>query len=250
MSLRVTSWNAGGLKRRRNSNDFLRVSKDFDVIFVQESLIHSSTRQVNFPGFALFKKDAVLPMKGRPIGGLAFLVSFSLLNSFQIEVEPTEDCPVECLLLKFTRLPSTKDNFPPTFYLLNVYIPPKSPTSDYAAFQDFLANELEARVQLDSVIVAGDFNCHAAQRDLHFRPLRDFLVQEGFRYFPDTDSSVPTFVSHKGSSVIDFIFSRGFMWKDQACSVFPFEAFGHRMIACEFVFPPLSSFPLEPRSSF
>jgi exonuclease III len=62
MSLRVASWNAGGLRRRRQDNDFIHLSKDFDVIAVQETFIHRTTRQVTFPGFLLFKKDATTPV--------------------------------------------------------------------------------------------------------------------------------------------------------------------------------------------
>ncbi len=246
----MASWNTNGLRRRRQSEDFLRLSKEFDVIILQETLVHSSTRQVNFPGFLLYKKDAALPEKGRPVGGLAFLVSFSVLNSFQVSIEPTEDCPVECLLLKFSRLPAASGNFPSSFYIFNVYLPPSSPVSKFSELRSFLEEELVTKVQLDPVLVAGDFNCHATNRGLSFRTFRDFLLNEGFRQFPDHTSTVPTFVSHKGSSVIDFIFSRGLALSDVACSVVPFESFGHRVIVCEYLFPELTSFPLAPRSSF
>ncbi len=238
------------MKKRRKSDEFLRLSKDFDILLLQETFVHQSTRQVSFPGFHLIKRDAIVPPRGRPVGGLAFLVSFAVLNYFRVEVEDVSECPYECLMVRFSRLPSAPTNFPSTFFLLNVYVPAYPAPVNYLDFQTFLEGEFQNRVLLDPFVVAGDFNCHDPSRRPGFRQFSQFMTEEGFCIAPDCSSPVPTFISHKGASVIDFVFSRGFKWKPDGFSIFPFESFGHRMIIFEFLFPALTSFPLSPRTSF
>jgi hypothetical protein len=205
---------------------------------------------VSFPGFSLIKRDAVVPPRGRPVGGLAFLISFAVLNSFCVEVEDVSECPYECLLVRFSRLPSAPVNLPSTFFLLNVYVPSFPAPVNYIDFQTFLEGEFQNRVQLDPFVVAGDFNCHDPSRRPGFKHFCEFMTEEGFRFFPERGLSVPTFISHKGASVIDFVFSRGFSWKSEIFSIFPFDSFGHRIIIFELLFPALTSFPLSPRTSF
>ncbi len=101
---------------------------------------------------------------------------------------------------------------------------------------------------LDPVLVVGDFNCHSHGRQ--FQNFCNELGSAGFRFFPDPSSSVPTFISHKGSSVIDFIFARGFTWVNEGFFVHPFDTFGHRVVCGEFRFSALSSFPLGTRTSY
>jgi exonuclease III len=124
MSLRIASWNAGGLKRRCKNKEFIQFSCEFNIIAVQETLALGSTRLPPVPGFQTFKLDAVKPPKGRPVGGSAFLVSFGLLNSFSVEIEPVIECPVECFILHFSRLPSAQVSLPPTFFVVSFYVPP------------------------------------------------------------------------------------------------------------------------------
>ncbi len=248
MALRVASWNVGGLKRRCKNSEFRQFSRDFDIIALQETLVHRSTRQVSVPGFQLFKSDALKPLKGRPVGGLAFLVSFAVLNSFSVEVESFEECPVECLVLRFTRLASAQVSLPSCFFVVNFYVPPLPLTFDYMRIFSFLETEIQSRFLLDPVLIVGDFNGHSRARS--FRNFCNELCSVGFRFFPDLCSQVPTFISHKGSSVIDFIFARGFTWCNEACTIHPFDAFGHRIICCQFAFPALSVFPLASRMSF
>jgi exonuclease III len=109
MALRLATWNVGGLRKRCRNKNFNQFVRDFDVVAVQETLALASTRKISVPGFQVFKRDAIKPVKGRPIGGLAFFVSFAVLNSFSVEVESLDDCPVECLALRFTRLPSAQE---------------------------------------------------------------------------------------------------------------------------------------------
>jgi hypothetical protein len=226
------------------------LAKDFDILILQETFVHQSTRQVSFPGFSLLKKDAVVPVRGRPVGGLGLLVSFSVLNSFRVDVEDIADCPMEGLLVKFTRLPSGNPSLPASFFILNLYVPSFPAPVDYSQLQTFLVDEFANRVQLDPFLVAGDFNCHASSRGPGFKRFREFMVDEGFRFFPEHNSPIPTFISHKGSSVIDFVFARGFCWNSNECSIISFDTFGHRILLLEFLFPDLSQFLLSPRSSF
>ncbi len=250
MSLRVASWNTGGLRRRCKDEEFLRLSKDLDIVAVQETFIHQTTRQVSFPGFLIFKRDAVFTGIGRPVGGLAFLVSHAVTNSFRVDVEEVENCPFECLLLKLSRLPTASAALPSVFFLLNVYVPSAPATFDFSSIQALLEHEFATRVSLAPFLILGDFNCHAPGRPPGFRVLRDFLTDEGFKFFPNLELRTPTFVGPKGVSVIDFIFARGLHWDDSRCSILPFDTYGHRLIICEFMFPNLSSFVLLPRTSF
>ncbi len=250
MSLRVASWNAGGLRRRRSDEEFLRLAKDLDILAVQETFIHHSTRQVSFPGFLLFKRDAVFSGIGRPVGGLAFLVSHAVSSSFKVEVEDVEECPFECFLLKLSRLPTASPDLPSTFFLLNVYIPSSPAIFDFGCVRSFLEHEFSTRLSLAPFLIFGDFNCHAPGRPPGFRVLRDFLTDEGFKFFPYPELRTPTFVGPKGVSVIDFIFARGFHWDDSRCSILPFDTYGHRLVICEFYFPKFTSVVLHPRTSF
>ncbi len=248
MPLRIASWNPGGLKRRCKNKDFIRLCEDLDILILQETFVHKSTRQANVPGFQLFRRDAVKPSSGRPIGGLGVLVSFSLLNSFSVEEIGVDFCSAESLLLKFSRLPGADTNFPDSFFVFDLYIPPHPHVFDFAVLRDQVLPDLLAVTELSPVVFAGDFNCHAPSRSGGFSRLVDFLTEEGFFFFPERSSPVPTFVSHKGSSVIDFCFLRGFDSRLCDFSIFPFEAFGHRVIKVSCSFPPLSGYPLRPRS--
>jgi exonuclease III len=134
MSLRIGTWNTCGLKKRLRNSEFRRFAKDFDILILQETFVHQSTRQVSFPGFSLFKKDAVVPVRGRPVGGLGLLVSFTVLNSYRVETEDVDDCPFECLMVKFSRLPSASANLPATFFILNVYVPSFPAPVNYSQF--------------------------------------------------------------------------------------------------------------------
>ncbi len=250
MALRVASWNLGGLKRRCRKRDFVNLCQEFDILAFQETLVHRSTRQVSIPGFQFFRKDAIKPATGRPIGGLGIFVSFSLLNCFSVDLLPVENCSVESMLLKFSRLPSANPELPEEFFIFNVYVPPLPAGYDYHEFYDLIFPELLSHVGLSPFLFLGDFNCHAASRAPGFSFLQRSLSEDGFVCFPNRDSPVPTFVSHKGSSVIDFCFSRGFSSVPGECVIFPFEAFGHRVIRVKFLFPVLSSYPLSPRTSY
>ncbi len=57
------------------------------------------------------------------------------------------------------------------------------------------------QVYSEPMLILGDFNCHAPGRLTGFRDLRDFLVEEGFKFFPDPAMGVPTFISHKGAEM-------------------------------------------------
>jgi hypothetical protein len=137
---------------------------------------------------------------------------------------------------------------PPSFFIVSFYIPPPPFVSDYSNVLTFLESKVQARFLLDPVLVVGDFNCHSRGRP--FQGFCNELGSAGFRFFPEPSSSTPTFISHKGSSVIDFIFARGFSWVNEGFFVHPFDTFGHRVVCGEFRFPALSSFPLVPRSSY
>ncbi len=139
MALRVASWNAGGLKARCRNKEFVQLAQSYDIIAIQETLARSGTRQVSIPGFQVFKRDAVYPGSGRPIGGLAIFISFSLLNSYKVDVHPVDDCVTECLLLKFSRLPTAQVSLPGSFFVLNLYVTPHPAPSNYPGEQKWVA---------------------------------------------------------------------------------------------------------------
>ncbi len=251
MSLRVTSWNAGGLARNVRNRAFLRSIEDFDIILVQETLVLESARRPAIPGFQLFARHAVKPIRGRPVGGLATFVSFSLLNSYDVTaVENVDECECECQLLRFSRVQSASPEFPELFFVCNVYVPAFPAPVDYGRLNSFLGDILETRAPLCPFLLAGDFNGHAQSRARAFRGFVSELCDEGFKNFPELGSRVPTFISHKGSSVIDFCFGRGWEWKGDGCAIFSLETFGHRLLQLEFLFPRLSKYALSPRTSF
>ncbi len=250
MSLRVASWNPGGLARRTRNKDFLRLARDFDIITIQESLLHKASRRPSVPGFEIFHRDGVLPPRGRPVGGLSVLVSFAVLSKFRVDIEPVDECGVECLLLRFSRLSVGQSDFPASFLLFNVYVPPHPAVPNYEKLSEAVLDVLETRSDLCPVLFTGDFNCHAISRRSSFQAFYELFCEEGFRVFPELGSSIPTFVSHKGASVIDFCFARGFEWDRNGGSLFPLDDFGHRVVQLHFSFPRLSGFLLAPRTSF
>ncbi len=250
MSLRVTSWNAGGLTRNTRNRAFLRAVEDSDIVLVQETLVLESARRPVIPGFQLFPRHASKPIRGRPVGGLATFVSFSLLNSYDVTIENVDECDFECLLLRFSRVQSASSELPELFFVCNIYVQAFPAPVDYGKLNSFLEDLLETRAPLCPFLLAGDFNNHAPSRSRAFREFVSELCNEGFRIFPEPGSRVPTFISHKGSSVIDFCFARGWEWKGDGCVIFSLDTFGHRLLQLEFLFPKLSQYALSPRTSF
>lgn len=70
-----------------------------------------------------------------------------------MEIVPIDDAPVECLMLKLSRLPNASVNFPSVCYLLNVYIPSAPLAFDYSSLQSFFGAPV-----YDSSLLGTDVN--------------------------------------------------------------------------------------------
>jgi hypothetical protein len=106
-----------------------------------------------------------------------------------------------------------------------------------------------------SFFIGGDFNAHVKVgslvpvRDRDFTFFVDHLITDGFEMFPARDSTIPTFISAKGATMIDFTFARGLQLKAADSSIIAYEDVGHRVLAVDLELPQLVVNHLKPRQS-
>ncbi len=252
--MKIASWNLGGLRRHNKLRKFREWCKDFDVLLFQENFIHSRSKPVNIPGFCHFVSHASLGTRGRPVGGLSIFISHAVRNQFDCSEVSVNFSEAEVLLLKLTRR-SVNPSLPNEIFLFNLYVPSLPKKFSYPSFRTEFEGVIGEHVGDSAFFIGGDFNAHYApsagprSRDAEFSRFLDSCLDEGFKIFPDRHSTIPTFVSSRGATAIDFCLFRGFVSSPES-SVRVFEAFGHRAIEVSVELPVLTTYQLNPRSSY
>jgi hypothetical protein len=139
---------------------------------------------------------------------------------------------------------------------LNVYVPSPPKRVSFSTFQSELADLISDHVGESPFLLGGDFNAHldgrnrSSTRDAEFCRFVSDCTNDGFRVFPEPGSSVPTFVSSRGVTVIDFYFSRGFRVSGREARIRVFEDIGHRALEMEVEIPKFRLHSVGPRSSY
>ncbi len=253
--MKIASWNVGGLRRLVKKSKFKDWCAGFDIFLLQETMLHERSRPVSIPGFTLFHKFGVLGPRGRPKGGLCIGISHDVAKIFEINNVSVIFSESEAMLIQLTRKCSSS-LWPPALFVLNLYVPSPPRQVSFPNLGLEIQEAVGDRVGNHPFLVAGDFNAHytrsarAVLRDRCFSWFFDDLCDEGFVPFPDRGSSVPSFVSSRGASLIDLTLSRGFDLNTAGSSLFAYEGTGHRAVQIECMFPPLRSNVLMPRTSY
>lgn len=253
--MKIATWNLGGLRRHSKLRGFRTWCADFDIILLQETFLHERSKKPSTPGFHSFSLPAKLGEKGRPVGGLATLIAHSFRNvfdCFEIFVSFSE---VDAILIKCVRKVSDL-SLPNTFFVLNVYVPSYPKKVDFNTFHGELLDLLTSHTEGCPALIGGDFNAHfnrQARRSTRDGAFTKFLTgceDDGFRVFPEPGSSVPTFVSSRGATVIDYCFFRGFTACAADSSIRVHEATGHRAVELALNLPEFRVHTVGPRPSY
>jgi hypothetical protein len=253
-AMKIASWNVGGLRRLAKSSNFKSWCSNFDIIFLQETMKLVSAPPLSIPGFSLHYSYAVRGERGRPIGGLVSCVSHNVANAFEIEEIGVELKEAEALLLKLTRR-RPEAGVSNVIFFLNLYVPALPKKVSFNGLRQEIEELIDDVVGSHSFFLGGDFNAHyvagarATPRDRDFSRFADFVQGEGFHFFPELGSDVPSFISAKSATLIDFTCSRGLKLKSSGSSLYAYEASGHRAVVVELDFPRVVAHHLAPRHS-
>ncbi len=181
-------------------------------------------------------------------------ISHDVLRVFEVEEVATNFSEAEALLLKLTRR-SLRNDVPNVIFMLNLYLPSPPKKFSFANFKHELDLLVDDVIGAHSFFIGGDFNAHVKVgslvpvRDRDFTLFVDHLLTDGFEMFPARDSTIPTFISAKGATMIDFTFARGLQLKAADSSIIAYEDVGHRVLAVDLELPQLVVNHLKPRQS-
>lgn len=195
-------------------NDFLEITKNYDVIAVTESWlshdINSST--INIPHYVLHRVDRM----NRRGGGLCMYVS-NRISSNLVSSSVTESC--EYMLIKF----KIKKR---VLAVYNVYRPPRGNFSDYI---ETMENSLTQTIPtVDDIVCVGDMNIDLMKVD---NALTKFFESLNFAQIIDG----PTRVTNKSMTLLDpiFISNRELVFKSD---IVDSHISDHSMVTCSLHF--------------
>ncbi len=254
----IKTWNCTGLPSKVNTAKFRSWLADADIAGLQETFLDTCALQVS--GFCPFIKTATPAPAGknhRATGGLVTLVSSQLAAAYEIEcVDPIEFDGFENLCIRFTRRDASRADLPHSFFIFNCYVLAQPAKFDFLGL--FFALEAYLLALDAPVVLLGDFNAHwhlargtlPNPRDRDFREFVVRLGDIGFAHYPSAkeDLRFPTFISAKGSTIIDYFFVRGV-----SSSGFGREHLtekGHRALRLSLDWPRVSTTILRERTSW
>lgn len=151
-TLKVISWNCQGFKS--NGPWLVAYIKEFDIIALQETwLLESESILIDqlYPDYYVIHKSAMpntfLPLKGRPYGGVAFLVRKRLKGC--VDLIKQDDCRLLALNI------STKRG---SLLLINVYFPVNCISNEELIIQYISRIEAKVKNHNGPSVICGDFN--------------------------------------------------------------------------------------------
>lgn len=174
-----------------NVEGFISLMKTPEICLLeQDMLILTETflrEPVTLPGYYAAHSLAAVGPEGRPSGGVSCLFRPSM---GQVVDEYAER---DVVIVTFEHL-----------IVIGMYIRPTA-TTEFAI--ETILHALERAGGRKPILLGGDFNCRKDKPDRKAVTVFETLEEEGFSLV--NEGTIPTYVAHNGSSVIDLVFYRG-----------------------------------------
>ena len=162
--LKILQWNANGVHSRYLELTHFLSLNSFDVVVIQESKLHPSTR-FRVPGYKCYRRSRPATSSARSSaprgGGVLTLVREGLAHSSWSLPSLLSSDPYCDFLGIRVHLRST------TVSILNCYVPPNRPSSSDPLSRSFSPSSLPSS---PTTFIFGDLNCHHPSWDSLGRP--------------------------------------------------------------------------------
>ena len=180
--IKTLLWNVEGLKSLLNAPEASLLDKDL-LVLTETFLLDP----VYIKGYYGIHSLAEARPEGRPSGGVSCFYKPIMGQPVKVQVE------VNSVVIVFS-----------TLAVIAMYV---NPTATAETLVGAILQALQHMSSGTPVILAGDFNCRRDKPDRKAIAVFDMLEEEGFKLV--NKESIPTYICHNGSSVIDLVFYRG-----------------------------------------